>query len=45
LRFDGELHGQVAKNFLAVAIDDETDGILSAKASLLAIEELVFTDA
>src|SRR5512142_2617688 len=44
LRFDRELHRQLAEHFPAEAVDDHRHGILGGDASLLAIEELVLAD-
>lgn len=39
-----ELHRQFLEYFLAEAIHDHADGVFGADASLIAIEDLVFTD-
>jgi len=44
LRFDRELHGQLAENFLAKAVDDHADRVLQGDAAGLAVKELVLAD-
>src|SRR5215208_1000949 len=45
LRLDGELHGQLAEDVLAEAVDDERDGVLLRDAALLEVEQLLLADA
>ena len=44
LCLDGELHGQFVHDLFGIAVDDESDSVLHADTSLLAVEELVFVD-
>jgi hypothetical protein len=44
LGFHGKLHGQLAENFLAEAIDDHVDSILGRDTTLIAIENLILTN-
>ena len=44
LCLDGELHGQLVKDVLGVAVDDEPNGFLLGDAPLLTVEELVLAD-
>src|SRR5690348_11961093 len=44
LRFDRELHRQLAEDALAEAVDDHRDGVLSFQPALTKIKELVFAD-
>src|SRR4051812_20174887 len=44
LSFDGELHRQLAEDFLAEPADDHVDRILGRQSALAAIENLVLTD-
>ena len=42
--FDGELHGQLAEDVLAEAVDDHADGFFGGDAALLEVEQLLLTD-
>src|SRR5450432_1406538 len=44
LRFHGELHGELAENFLAESMHDHGHGIFARDAALAAVEDLVFAD-
>src|SRR5688500_5733924 len=44
LRFDRELHRQLAEDFLAEAADDHVDGVFRRQAALPAVENLVLAD-
>src|SRR5262245_62075481 len=44
LGFHGEFHRQLAKHFLAEAIDDHVDRVLGRDTALVAVEDLVLTD-
>ena len=44
LGLDGELHRQLAENFLAEAVDDHRNSVFVGDATLPAVEELIFTD-
>src|SRR5207244_12474782 len=44
LRFHGELHRQLSKDFTAEAAHDQVDGVLARHAALPAIEDLILAD-
>ena len=44
LRFHGELHRQLAEDFLAEAVDDHVDRVFRRDAALAAVENLVLAD-
>src|SRR5919198_1384473 len=44
LRFDRELHGQLAEDSLAEAVDDHRHSVFGLQTALAQIEHLVFTD-
>src|SRR5690349_21411036 len=44
LRFDGELHRQLAEDFLAKAVHNHVDGVLRRNAALVAVKNLVFAN-
>jgi hypothetical protein len=44
LGFDCEFHGQMSKDFFAIPVDDQIDGVFRRKPALSTIEELIFAD-
>src|SRR5215210_8811184 len=44
LGLDGELHGELAEDLLAEAVDDHRDRVLGGDAALVAVEDLVLAD-
>ena len=44
LSLNGELHRQLLQHLLGIAVDDESNGLFSGDATLVAIEELVLRD-
>src|ERR1700730_8356228 len=44
LRLDGELHRQLAEDFLTEAVDDHADRILARRAAMPGVEDLVLAE-